>query len=185
MRRSARRQTVRAKSRAAETGFEPGIAQPWKSTPAASSSRTAASTLAVMAGVSIANPSWTYREWSGGAVASSPITATRSFWRLSKRSALPPGAIAARASPMAALSSSTAPQASTDESDLETRRWYINTVIPWSPVLVTIDMGQELLRQGRKGRGECNRKIYQILILCCLGLQKGYYSPSVFFCCVN
>src|SRR5262245_14815815 len=61
----------------------------------------------------------------------------------------------ARAMPMAALSSSTAPEASTRGWDLRTRRLYIRPVVPSSPVFVTMLMdGREYGRGGTRGGGK-------------------------------
>src|SRR5437764_3512238 len=59
----------------------------------------------------------------------------------------------ARARPMAALSSSTSPYASTRGWHFETRRLYINEVSPKSPVLVTMLITMERELRSAQGSG--------------------------------
>ena len=77
--RSARRQTVLAKSKYADGTDPPGSAQPLKLSPASSNLSIHCSSLAVSASVSLSNFASMYWLPSSGSVANSPIKAISAF----------------------------------------------------------------------------------------------------------
>src|SRR2546425_1133271 len=135
--RSARRHTVRARCSAAALGVPPGRMKFLRGASFASCVSIASSSVATFdAPTGAPLEASALRSLPGSGVASSAPMVKRSRWMACSSPSPNPGGSSARASPMAALSSSTCPYASTRRWSFGTRPPPNSPVSPASPVLV-------------------------------------------------